>query len=79
MAGRRAAHPLPFPITVEDDVWIGSGAILTDGVTVGKGAVVAAGSVVTRDVPAYTVVGGSPARPIREVGSPNRPADSRIY
>jgi acetyltransferase-like isoleucine patch superfamily enzyme len=55
-------------ITVEDDVWIGSGAILTDGISIGRGSVVAAGSVVTRDVAPYTVVAGTPARFIREVG-----------
>jgi len=43
-------------ITIEDDVWIGSGAIITDGVRIGKGAVIAAGAVVTRDVPAHTIV-----------------------
>jgi acetyltransferase-like isoleucine patch superfamily enzyme len=67
-------------ITVHDDVWIGSGAIVTDGVTIGQGAVVAAGAVVTRDVPERTVVAGSPARPIREVGdSSRRPTSSPIY
>lgn len=55
-------------IVVEDDVWIGSAAIITDGVRVGKGSIVAAGAVVTSDVPPYTVVGGIPARKIREVG-----------
>jgi len=55
-------------ITVDDDVWIGSGVVVTDGVTIGKGAVVAAGSVVTDDVPAHTVVGGVPARVLRQVG-----------
>lgn len=56
-------------IRVEDDAWIGAGAIITDGVTVGQGAVVAAGAVVTRDVPPHTVVGGVPARILREIGS----------
>ena len=56
-------------IVVEDDAWIGAGAIITDGVTVGKGAVVAAGAVVTRDVPPHTVVAGVPAHVIKEIES----------
>ncbi|MBX7234697.1 MAG: acyltransferase [Caldilineales bacterium] len=52
-------------IVVEDDVWLGSGAILLDGVRVGTGAVVAAGSVVTREVPPFAVVGGSPAQVLK--------------
>lgn len=55
-------------ITVEDDVWIGSSAVITDGVRIGRGAVVAAGAVVTRDVPPLTVVAGVPARVVREIG-----------
>jgi len=54
-------------ITIEDDAWIGAGAIVTDGVRIGQGAVVAAGSVVTAEVPAHTVVGGAPARVLREI------------
>lgn len=54
-------------IVIEDDVWIGSGAVILDGVRVGKGAVVAAGAVVTRDVPPHTVVGGVPAKVIKEI------------
>jgi GT2 family glycosyltransferase/acetyltransferase-like isoleucine patch superfamily enzyme len=53
------------PIIIEDNVWIASRAIILKGVTIGKGAVVASGAVVTKDVPAYTVVGGSPARMIK--------------
>jgi acetyltransferase-like isoleucine patch superfamily enzyme len=67
-------------IVVEDDVWIGAGAIITDGVRIGKGAVIAAGAVVTGDVPAHTVVGGVPARVIREIdGQARRPAGKKIY
>jgi acetyltransferase-like isoleucine patch superfamily enzyme len=54
-------------IVIEDDAWIGAGAIILDGVRVGKGAVVAAGAVVTQDVPPYSVVGGVPARVIKTI------------
>ena len=49
-------------IIVEDDVWIGHACSILDGITIGKGSVIAAGSVVNRDVPPYTVFGGVPAR-----------------
>ncbi|AUZ80386.1 sugar O-acetyltransferase [Aeromonas sp. ASNIH1] len=51
-----------LPVTIEDRVWIGGGAILLPGVTIGREAVVGAGSVVTRDVPAGARVAGNPAR-----------------
>lgn len=53
------------PITIGNDVWIGSRAIILDGVHIGDGAIIGAGSVVTKDVPAYAIVGGVPARVIR--------------
>lgn len=53
------------PIVIENCAWIGAGTILLPGVTVQTGAIVAAGSVVTRDVAAKTIVGGVPAKAIR--------------
>lgn len=53
------------PIVVDDDVWIGAKSTILSGTKIGRGAIVAAGSVVSRDVPAYAVVGGSPARVIK--------------
>jgi acetyltransferase-like isoleucine patch superfamily enzyme len=67
-------------VTIGDDVWLGAGAIITDGVHIGEGAVVAAGAVVTKDVPAHTVVGGVPAKPIRVIdGSDIEKGDRMIY
>lgn len=54
-------------VRIGDKAWIGFGCILLPGVTVGEGAVVGAGSVVTRDVPAWTIAAGNPARVIREL------------
>ena len=56
------------PIVIERNVWIAAGATIIGGVTVGKNSVVAAGSVVTKDVPPNTLVGGNPARVIRSIG-----------
>ncbi len=53
------------PIIVEDEVWIGTDAKIFSGVRISKGAIIAAGAIVTRDVPAYGIVGGNPAKIIR--------------
>jgi acetyltransferase-like isoleucine patch superfamily enzyme len=65
---RRRAVTIGKPIVIERGVWIAAGAIVIGGVTVGENSVVAAGSVVTKDVPANMLVGGNPARVIREIG-----------
>lgn len=53
-------------VIIEDDVWIGGGSIILAGVTIGKGAIIAAGAVVNKDVPPYSIVGGIPAKIIKQ-------------
>lgn len=57
---------LPKPVIIGKNVWIGCRVLILKGVTVGDGAVIAAGSVVTKDVPPCAVVGGNPARVLKE-------------
>ena len=54
------------PTEIGNDVWIGHGAIILGGVKIGDGAIIAAGSVVTKDVPSMTIVGGNPAKVIKK-------------
>lgn len=56
-------------IVVEDEVWIGANAVILQGVTIGRGSVVAAGAVVNRNVAPNTLVGGVPARPLRDLST----------
>ncbi len=55
------------PVTIGNDVWIGGNVVICPGVTVGEGSILAAGAVVTKNVPAYTLVGGNPAKIIKAV------------
>jgi acetyltransferase-like isoleucine patch superfamily enzyme len=64
---RRHAFTTAKPIAIERNVWIAAGATIIGGVTVGENSVVAAGSVVTKNVPPNTLVGGNPARVIRSI------------
>tara|TARA_B110000046_G_scaffold34755_1_gene37728 strand:+ start:10639 stop:11202 length:564 start_codon:yes stop_codon:yes gene_type:complete len=61
-------HKLPEndqPVFIEDDVWVGTGAVILKGVTIGKGSIIAAGSLVNKDVEKYTIVAGIPAKFIK--------------
>lgn len=62
---RKQGYSRVEPVIIEDDVWIGTRAIILPGVRIGQGAIIAAGAVVTKDVSAYTVVGGNPAAEIK--------------
>jgi acetyltransferase-like isoleucine patch superfamily enzyme len=59
-----------YSVRIEDEAFVGPGAIVLPGVTIGRGAVVAAGSVVTNSVPPLTLVQGNPARPVARCGIP---------
>lgn len=67
------------PITVEDNVWIGGGAIILGGITIGKNAVIGAGAVVTKDIPENTVAVGNPARTVRTINPKERPEHPHPY
>lgn len=64
---RRRWETFCLPITIEDDVWIGGNVVINQGVTIGARSVVAAGSVVNQDVPADSMVGGTPARLLKKL------------
>jgi acetyltransferase-like isoleucine patch superfamily enzyme len=64
---RTVTEPVLGHVTIEDDAWIGAGAIILPNVRVGEAAIVGAGAVVTKDVPSRTIVAGNPARPLRSV------------
>ena len=77
------SHIVPYvnshygSITVETDAWIGTGAVILPDIIIGEGAVVGANSVVTKNVPPYTVVGGVPAHKIKDVIIPGAGKETR--
>lgn len=62
----RQGEGVQGPIIIENDVWIGAGSIITTGVKLGTGSIIGAGSVVTKDIPKYSIAVGSPARVIKK-------------
>ncbi|HJV64112.1 MAG TPA: DapH/DapD/GlmU-related protein [Geomonas sp.] len=69
------------PVNIEDDVWVGAGVIILKGVTVGRGSIIAAGAVVTKNIPPYSIVAGTPARVLKKRWSPDQilEHESRLY
>lgn len=66
-AQRAAGLEYTHPVTIGDNVWIAASALVLPGVTIGEGSVIGAGSVVTRDVPPYSLAVGNPCRVIRQL------------
>ena len=66
-------------VKIEDGVWVGAGAIILPGITIGNKSIVGAGSVVTKDVPPFTIVAGNPARPIGRTDECNQAQTPDIF
>lgn len=71
-AARSTGYEYGIPISIGDNVWVGGNVVILPGVRVGSNTVIGAGSVVTRDVPDWTVAAGNPCRVIREITEEDR-------
>lgn len=69
---RNEGYEYAYPITIEDDVWLGSGVHIMPGITIGRGCVIGAGSIVTKDIPPYSLAVGNPCHVIREITDEDR-------
>jgi len=56
-----------LPVTIEEDCWLGTGAIVLPGVSIGRGSIIGAGAVVTKDIPPLSLAVGVPARVVRQI------------
>lgn len=74
---RITGQQFSLPITIEDNVWLGTGVIINPGVTIGRNSVIGAGSVVTKSIPANVVAAGVPCRVLREISAEDKLAFSR--
>jgi acetyltransferase-like isoleucine patch superfamily enzyme len=72
IANKDWSHVISKPIIVKDKVWIGFDVTILKGVVIGEGAVIGAKSVVTKDVPAWTIVAGNPARVVKQLKEPEK-------
>jgi len=70
-------HVAVSPVTIQNKAWIGFGATILKGITIGEGAIVGAQAVVTRDVPPWSIVGGNPAKLIRQLAATESVSDGR--
>ena len=68
----RGLGMVSFPVTIEDNVWVGTNAVIHPGVTIGEGSVIGSGSVVTKDIPPHVVAAGVPCRVIRQITDRDR-------
>ena len=69
---RKKAAQFNIPVHIENNVWIGAGAVILPGVTIGENSVIGAGSVVTKDIPKNSVAYGNPCRVVREINEHDR-------
>ncbi len=69
---RRSRYEYGIAVTIGNDVWLGGSTVVCPGVTIGDGCVIGAGSVVTRDIPPYSIAAGNPCRVIRPITDEDR-------